>query len=99
MTIENARTGETMKMKIENAEVFAQWRDQLQREWLAWRQVCKQLAQVGVNINDHEALACAIRLWGEEVVALREENPEHTEKARTEHREAYEKHVLDGWAP
>lgn len=73
--------------------------DQIHREWLAWRQVCKQLAAVGVDINAHEPLACAIRLWGEELVGLREENPEYTENALREKREEYEPHVIGGWAP
>jgi hypothetical protein len=54
---------------------------------------------VGVDINAQEPLACAIRLWGEELVRLREENPEYTEEALREKREEYEPHVLDGWAP
>lgn len=75
------------------------FRDQTEREWLAWRQVCKQLAKCGVEINSQTPLACAIRMWGEELVKLREENPEHTAKALTEKRAEYEPHWIDKGAP
>lgn len=73
--------------------------DSAHREWLAWRQVCKQLARVGIEINAQEPLACAIRLWGEELVKLREENPEHTTNALKEKRKEYEPYVIDNWTP
>lgn len=68
--------------------------DQIHNEWRAWRQVCKHLAAIGVDINSQAPLACAIRLWGEELVKLREENPEHTEKALAEKRAEYEPHWI-----
>jgi hypothetical protein len=67
---------------------------QMNREHAAWRQVCKQLAALGVDLNKQEPLACAVRLWGEELVALREENPEHTTKALDERRLEYASHVI-----
>lgn len=67
----------------------------MQREWLAWRQLCKHLKKLGVDINQATPLACAIRLWGEELHALRLANPEHDEKALAEKRAEYEEHVID----
>ena len=72
---------------------------QMNREHAAWRQVCKQLAARGIDLNGWEPIACAIRLWGEELVALREENPEHTAKALAEKRLAYAKHVIRDGKP
>ncbi len=69
--------------------------DQVHKEWRAWRQICKQLAAIGVDINSQEPLASAIRLWGEELVALREQNPEYTARALRETREGYEKHWIE----
>lgn len=71
----------------------------MELEWLMWRQLCKQLAKLGVDVNKEDGLICAVRLWGEELVALREARPEHTQKALTEARNAYKPHVLDGGAP
>ncbi len=51
------------------------------REHGAWRQICLQLEVLGVNINDQNALANAMRLWGEELHVLRLVAPEHDEKA------------------
>jgi hypothetical protein len=73
--------------------------DQMDREWLAWRQVCKQLAKLDVDINQAEPLACAIRLWGEELHALRLVDPKWDEKALAEKRAEYAPHVVDNWAP
>jgi hypothetical protein len=70
--------------------------DQMDREWLAWRQVCKQLAKLGVDINQADALACAIRLWGEELHELRKQDPQWDEKALTEKRFEYAPHVIVG---
>lgn len=73
--------------------------DPMNREWLAWRQLCKQLAKLGVDINAQTPLASAIRLWGEELVALREANPDYTERALDSAREDYKEYVLDGGSP
>jgi len=67
---------------------------QMNREHAAWRQVCRQLKLLGVDINEQKPLACAIRLWGEELVALREENPEHTTMALFERRADYVEHII-----
>ena len=69
--------------------------DQSHVEWRAWRQVCKQLAKSNVDVNSNDPLACAIRMWGEELVALRREEPEHHASALREHREAYEPHWIE----
>lgn len=76
-------------------------RKQTEREWLTWRQVCKQLAKLGIVANAPEALALmkAIKLWGEELAELRIQNPGTEERALSAAREKYEGHVLDGWAP
>lgn len=79
--------------------MFAITRDQMEREWLAWRQLCKHLAKLGVDINANEPLACAIRLWGEELVALRDGQPEYKETALKTHRDAYADHVIDNGEP
>lgn len=71
--------------------------DQAHKEWIAWRQVCKQLSALGIEINHNASvpLACAIRAWGEELVALREGDPQYTEAALAEKREAYEPHWIE----
>jgi hypothetical protein len=71
---------------------------QMQREWLCWRQVCKQLEARGIEVNDTDSLASAIRLWGEELVALRNMAPQYHERALKTFREEYEPHVIDEWA-
>lgn len=73
--------------------------DQMDREWLAWRQLCKQLAKLDVDINVAAPLACAIRLWGEELHELRKRDPQWDEKALAEKRAEYAPHVIDDGAP
>lgn len=78
------------------------FRDQAEREWLSWRQVCKQLKKLGIDINKPEVqpLALAIKLWGEELAALVEQNPgDESDRARAETRDKYAPHVIDGWEP
>jgi hypothetical protein len=67
---------------------------QMNREHAAWRQVCWHLEKLSIDINSQDPLACAIRLWGEELVALRESNPKHTAKALAECRTEYLPHVI-----
>lgn len=67
---------------------------QVHREHAAWRQLCLQLTELDVNINSEGPLACAIRLWGEELHALRLGDPSHDEKALREKREEYEPHWI-----
>ena len=82
-----------------------QFQDQADREWLTWRQVCKQLEKLGINPNDkkYNALMTAIRLWGEEQTQLTESCGDagavHHEAQLRTLRDTYEPHVLDGWAP
>ena len=45
---------------------------QMLREWEAWKAMCRVLRGVGVEINNENALAEAIKTWGEELVALRQ---------------------------
>lgn len=44
-----------------------------QDEWRAWRTVCAELERSGINLNDDNRLAVALRLWGEFLVSLRME--------------------------
>ena len=79
------------------------FQDQAEREWLTWRQVCKQLEARGINPNDkkNEALITVIKLWAEEQAWL----THSTDKLhlayneRTRLRAAYEEHVIGEWAP
>ncbi len=41
-------------------------------EWEAWKAMCRVLRTLGVEINKEDALAEAIKQWGEELVTLRE---------------------------
>lgn len=77
------------------ADELRQKQEISRREWLAWRQVCKQLKDIGVDINDQIPLACAMRLWGEELVQLRLLEPVHINRALTVARQGYEPHVID----
>lgn len=43
---------------------------QMHREWLVWRAVCREL-EPEIDLNKRPHLAAALRLWGEELVALR----------------------------
>ena len=75
------------------------FKDQAQREWLAWRQLCKHLEKLGIDPNSAVAapLLAAVKLWSaERAELLREEKqpPELHDARRT-----YEDFVLDGWAP
>lgn len=45
----------------------------IMKEWLAWRAMCKVLRTVGVEINDENELTAAIKTWGNELVAMRQE--------------------------
>lgn len=42
--------------------------DQAHIEWLAWRQLCKELDAKGIDLNNdaNDALARRIRYWGEQ---------------------------------
>ena len=68
--------------------------NQTTREWEAWLQICKHLDLAGVEINDNNGLAAAIRLWGEELVALRDEQPDTKSPALEESRTAYCRHFI-----
>lgn len=76
--------------------------DPAEREWLTWRQVCKQLEALGIHPNSDAAkpLMAAIKLWGEENAVLNHVTPaDYVNRVHQEARDAYEEHVLDGWAP
>lgn len=67
--------------------------DQMRREWLAWRAVCVELADLGIDVNAERSkrFVDATRLWGEEVAALREEQHHSVgDQARAEAREKYD---------
>ncbi len=44
---------------------------QMEQEWYAWRAMCNTLKALGIDINEEDRLAAAIKHWGEEFVALR----------------------------
>ena len=48
-----------------------------EREWLAWRAMCKELKRLGIEINAEDALADSIRQWGTRLVDLREHQATH----------------------
>lgn len=49
--------------------------DQMEREWLAWRAFCREFETIApeIDLNGPQAnrFINAVRLWGEELVALR----------------------------
>jgi hypothetical protein len=49
--------------------------DALETEWLAWHAVCARLKALGVDINAQDALARALKRWGEELAILRAAHP------------------------
>jgi hypothetical protein len=73
------------------AEFDVHFHSQQGAEHAAWLDFCDELTKLGVNINDEEALANAVRLWGEELAELRHLDPveQHRENALAEKREAY----------
>jgi hypothetical protein len=88
-----------LRANLAAEKLFARNCDAMDREWEAWRQICKHLAQLGISVNEHTPLASAIRLWGEELVALRASAPEHTAQALAERREEYVPHVIRDGKP
>jgi hypothetical protein len=72
------------------------WTEQGEREWRAWHQVCGQLRKLGLDVNADEADAFvrAVKLWGEELHALRALQPDQEADALAEARGAYELHAL-----
>ncbi|MBT9169450.1 MAG: hypothetical protein DDT19_02810 [Syntrophomonadaceae bacterium] len=44
--------------------------EEMQKEYIAWRQVVEELRKLGVDINRHDTLADAIRIWGERYAEL-----------------------------
>ena len=47
-----------------------------ENEWEAWKAMCRVLRTVGVEINNEDELAEAIKHWGEELVRLRQKQEE-----------------------
>jgi len=75
------------------------FQDQAHREWKTWHQVCAQLKALGVEINDQNALAEAIKLWGEELVELQlveQSTTDHHDKELDHLRVKYEPYWIDG---
>ena len=62
---------------MENLEI-------MRAEWVAWRAACDELLKLGVAINDEPALAAWLVCWGERLVALRLDQPQHVEPARVD---------------
>lgn len=76
--------------------------DPAEREWLTWRQVCKQLEALGISPNSEQAkpLMAAIKLWGEENAVLSEQLTQlDARRFRDQARETYAPYVIEGWAP
>lgn len=64
-----------------------------QDEWRAWRTVCAELERNGINLNNDDRLAVALRLWGEYLVSLRMEQSE--EVALRAHAEAMDQFFVN----
>lgn len=80
------------------------FQDQAEREWLTWRQVCKQLEKLGIVPNDpkNNALMMALKLWGEEQTELTsctDGGDKVHRQQLNELRQKYEPHVIGEWAP
>ncbi len=45
---------------------------QMLREWEAWKAMCRVLRTLGVEINNEDGLATAIKTWGDDLVTLRQ---------------------------
>jgi hypothetical protein len=63
----------------------------MNREWEAWRAFCvefEKLTRRDINGDDCTPMVKAVRLWGEELHALRLTAPEHDERALAEARKA-----------
>ncbi len=71
-------------------------RKQQDTEWKAWRQVCKQLEAVGLDVNTvkSDPLIRAMRLWGEALHALRKAIPQGDEVLLEDARALYEPHRI-----
>lgn len=71
------------------------------REWVAWRQVCKHLEKLGIDVNAATStpLVMAVRLWGEQLVELRtvqeHDGQERADDPLDEALKKYETHVIE----
>ena len=45
-------------------------------EWEAWKAMCRVLRTLGVEINNEDELAEAIKRWGDELETLRQKQKE-----------------------
>ena len=43
----------------------------MENEWKAWQEIVQILKNLGIEINDCDELANAIKKWGEELAELR----------------------------
>lgn len=62
-----------------------------ENEWEAWKAMCRVLRTVGVEINNEDELAEAIKHWGNELVTLQkkqaaEERPSDNDTPRAYHK-------------
>jgi hypothetical protein len=65
---------------------------QMHREWRAWRAVCNELKNFGIDVNAKrcDPLVNAVKRWGEELVALRsKQDPATVARVLEETRAAY----------
>ncbi len=71
-------------------------KSRIEAEWKAWRQVCRQIRALKPAGDDvlYDPLICAVRVWAEELHALRLNAP-HTLKLKVA-RAAYERHRIYG---
>lgn len=73
---------------MEASDVLGQL-DHQAREHAAWLDLCQELLDLGIDVNEQEPLANAVRKWGEELHQLRLGDPSHDAGALAEKREAY----------
>ena len=60
-----------------------EYTDKMRAEWEAWKAFCKEFRKIHGDINDpkNSPMVQAIRLWGEELVSLRETQTEPTKRS------------------
>ena len=66
-------------------------------EWVAWRQLCMHLQRHGIdpNASANVPLVAAVKVWGEEVAALRRlQDRDKCERWRIEAHDVYEPYVI-----
>ena len=82
-------------------KLAALWRggDAMDREYVAWRQVCKQLGRLGVDVNEAANLVFALKLWAHEHSDLMDTYPEDKGDLLDEVRMKYDPVVIEDGEP